>query len=108
MFRNRDLILSVVVYGMASLCQISFDAIYPLTLMNSRHYGGFEMNALEEGWVATCAIFMQITSSTLCFVSSNSPLLPSLEQTGCVSRSTHPVSALHGWTHALGAPRFCL
>ena len=64
MFRNRDLILAVIIYGMASLCQISFDSIYPLTLMNSRKYGGFEMNAVEEGWVATSAIVLQLTSST--------------------------------------------
>lgn len=109
MFRNRDLILAVIIYGMASLCQISFDSIYPLTLMNSRKYGGFEMNAVEEGWVATSAIVLQLTSSTnstfLCWASSN---LPSVEQTRFLSLPDRDVSARHVRNHARRALRFGL
>lgn len=65
MFRNQDLILSVVIYGMASLCQMSFDTIYPLTLMNNRAFGGFEMDALEESWIATTGVALQIASLLL-------------------------------------------
>lgn len=106
MFRNRDLILAVIIYGMASLCQISFDSIYPLTLMNSRKYGGFEMNAVEEGWVATSAIVLQLTSSTdstlLCRSSSD---LPSVEQGRFLSLSDCALSARYVRNYACRARR---
>lgn len=109
MLRNRDLILAVIIYGMASLCQISFDSIYPLTLMNSHKYGGFEMNAVEEGWVATSAIVLQLTSSTdsafLCRTSSD---LPSVEQGRFLSLSDRALSARYVRDYACRARRFDL
>lgn len=61
-FKNKDLILSVIAYGVCAFNQVSLDTIYPLTLMNNRAYGGFEMNAVEESWVATFGIVTQLAT----------------------------------------------
>lgn len=61
-FKNRDLMLSVIAYGILAFNQVSLDTIYPLTLMNDHKYGGFEMNAVEESWVATFGITTQLAT----------------------------------------------
>ena len=61
-FKNKDLILSVIAYGVCAFNQVSLGTIYPLTLMNNRAYGGFEMNAVEESWVATFGIVTQLAT----------------------------------------------
>ena len=61
-FKNKDLILSVIAYGVCGFNQVSLDTIYHLTLMNSRAYGGFEMNAVEESWVATFGVITQLVT----------------------------------------------
>ncbi|KAK8817276.1 zinc induced facilitator-like 2 protein [Blastocystis sp. ATCC 50177/Nand II] len=65
-FKNKDLILSVIAYGVCAFNQVSLDTIYPLTLMNNRAYGGFEMNAVEESWVATFGIVTQLATLVIC------------------------------------------
>ena len=59
------MILSVLLYGFSAFNQISFDTIYPLTLMNDRHFGGFEMNAVEESWIATFCVLTQLGTCSL-------------------------------------------
>ena len=59
------MILSVLLYGFSAFNQISFDTIYPLTLMNDHRFGGFEMNAVEESWIATFCVLTQLGTCLL-------------------------------------------
>lgn len=105
MFRNQDLILSVVIYGMASLCQMSFDTIYPLTLMNNRAFGGFEMDALEESWIATTGVALQIASRTCRPRLVTSAAFPIVEPTDAVPRPAGDLLAAPGGDDDDGASR---
>ena len=52
--------LSVLIYGLSALSQMSYDTIFPLLLFNKRDHGGFEFDAVEEGWIATFGTFLQV------------------------------------------------
>ena len=52
--------LSVLIYGLSALSQMTYDTIFPLLLFNKRDHGGFELDAVEESWISTFATFLQV------------------------------------------------
>lgn len=57
---NRDLLLTVAVYGLVAGSQTCYDTIYPLMLMNPKRFGGFDLDAVTESWISTVGITTQV------------------------------------------------
>ena len=59
-FKNRDLLLAVLVYGLSAFAQMSFDTTFPLLLANKKQFGGFEYDAVAESWISTFSTGLQV------------------------------------------------
>ena len=70
--------LSVLIYGLSSFCQMSYDTIFPLLLFNKRDHGGFELDAVGESWISTFGTALQVFSCMFMNVSLNVSLIISL------------------------------
>ncbi|KNB43735.1 MFS general substrate transporter [Blastocystis sp. subtype 4] len=63
---NRDLLLTVAVYGLVAGSQTCYDTIYPLMLMNPKRFGGFDLDAVTESWISTVGITTQVGTLVIC------------------------------------------
>lgn len=58
LLRDKDVLLSIVVYTILTFVQMSFDSLVPSVLSNRKKYGGFEMNIKDIS-------FIQMTTSLI-------------------------------------------
>ena len=59
LLRNRSILITVILYGIEALCQVSYDSLISLWLSADRSDGGLNMTAVDIGWLLCFVCPMQ-------------------------------------------------
>ena len=70
--KERDVLLTVLLYLLLSLCQMAFDSLYSPVMANKKMYGGFEMSSEE------ISLILMVASPIALVTSIQSPYLVDL------------------------------
>ncbi|KNB46855.1 tansporter, major facilitor subfamily protein [Blastocystis sp. subtype 4] len=64
--KDRDVLMAVIIYGIHTFAQMSFDALIPNVYVNKQEYGGFQFPVDAIGWIQMTAFPLSFAPMLLC------------------------------------------
>ena len=61
--KDRDVLMAVIIYGIHTFAQMSFDALIPNVYVNKQEYGGFQFPVDAIGWIQMTAFPLSFAPS---------------------------------------------
>lgn len=88
LLRDKDVLLSIVIYFILTFTQMSLDSLIPSVLSNRKKYGGFEMNIKDISFVQMTTSLVALSSCLfICHFSCISVIESNLESLSTLSYS---------------------